>query len=110
MATVNVQPLSALAPSPMLSGDALVVGKVHGSGMGMHHVKSGFGHFVFWFILLTVFIWLIIYALRPTWALAPAGTQPAALDTGKILWTSIVIALVLLLILWLIVSFAGKGC
>lgn len=104
-----VQPLSTLQPSsPVVVASAADVAA--GTRSAMHSMTSGFGMFVFWFILLTVFIWLIIFSVRPAWALAPLGSTAQNLDVGKILWTSIIIAIVLLLIAWLVKSFAGKRC
>lgn len=105
----QVQPLSVLAPSsPVLVATQNDVAA--GASKAMHSMTSGFGMFVFWFIMLTIFIWLIIFSLRPAWALAPIGSTAQNLDVGKILWTSIIIALIILVIAWLIKSFAGKRC
>ena len=54
---------------------------------------------VMWFILLTVFLWLIIFSLRPSWVLN-SGTQQV--DTAKVLLAAVIGAVILLVIFWLI--------
>lgn len=66
-----------------------------------HHHGHGYasiGWAVLWFIIIAVIVWLIVYSLRPTWALNDDGD----LDTGKILLASIVIALIIVIIIWVI--------
>lgn len=105
------RPLSSLGMGSM--EEAVYVrktGGMEGSGMGrsqmMHYGKSkgdaffmGLGLFILWFILLTVFVWLIIYSVRPGWVLYK-GTNK--INTSIVLVASIVIALVIILILWLL--------
>lgn len=66
----------------------------HGHGYGY----SSIGWAVLWFIIIAVIVWLIVYSLRPNWALNDDGE----LDTGKILLASIVIALIIVIVLYII--------
>lgn len=59
---------------------------------------DGFGLFVFWLIILSVAIWLIIYSLKPSWVIQSNGQ----IDTAKVLWTAILIALAVIVLYWLI--------
>ncbi|AYV86266.1 MAG: hypothetical protein Solumvirus3_2 [Solumvirus sp.] len=57
------------------------------------------------FIILVIIIWIIIYAVKPSWAQV-AGSDK--LDTGKALWAAIIIAIIIMIIIWLIKSFSSK--
>jgi hypothetical protein len=59
---------------------------------------SSIGWAVLWFIIIAVIVWLIVYSLRPTWALNEDGE----LDTGKVLLAAIVIALIIVIVLYII--------
>jgi len=62
---------------------------------------SGVGAFFLWFIILTVVLWLILYSLKPSWVLKPNSQE---VDTGKVLLASIIIALIIVVVVWLIKS------
>ena len=66
----------------------------HGHG----HGYSSIGWAVLWFIIIAVIVWLIIFSLKPAWALDEDGN----VDTGKVLLASIVIALIIVIIVWII--------
>ena len=69
---------------------------------------GGFGAFLGSFIGLAVVIWIIIFSLKPSWVLVRGGTE---VDTVKVLWSAIIIALIIVVIIWLIKSLAGgRGC
>jgi hypothetical protein len=74
----------------------------HGHHMDHHHGHgySSIGWAVLWFIIIAVIVWLIVYSLRPTWALNDVNE----LDTGKILLASIVIALIIVIVIFVIYS------
>jgi hypothetical protein len=97
MSTVRVASLDSLAPAAptVVQVDALSVPK-----QGTNNWAMG----LLFFVILVVIIWLIVYATKPTWASNPNGT----LNTGKALWSSIIIALVILLIIWLVKGLAGS--
>jgi hypothetical protein len=97
MATVQVQPLNSLSPSaPTILVDGGVV----------YQKPTNWAAGLVTFIILVVIIWLIIYSVKPAWALTP-GT--ANLDNGKALWSSIIIAIVIMIIIWLIKSLMTGG-
>lgn len=56
------------------------------------------GALLLWFIIFTVLFWLIFYSLRPSWVLNPDGS----VNTGKVLLISIIAAIILVIIIWLI--------
>jgi len=59
---------------------------------------SSIGWAVLWFIIIAVIVWLIIFSLKPAWALDEEGN----VDTGKVLLASIVISLIIVIIVWII--------
>lgn len=76
----------------------------------MDHMDHGYGYSslgwaVLWFIIIAVIVWLIIFSLKPAWALNEDGD----VDTGKVLLASIVIALIIVIIIWLIYAFCRGG-
>lgn len=58
------------------------------------------GMLLLWFIIFTVLFWLIFYSLQPSWVLNADGT----INTGKVLLSAIVSAIILVIIIWLIKS------
>ena len=62
------------------------------------HGYSSIGWAVLWFIIIAVIVWLIIFSLKPAWAL----DEEANVDTGKVLLASIVIALIIVIVVWII--------
>lgn len=58
------------------------------------------GVLILWFIIFTVLFWLIFYSLAPSWTLNQDGT----INTGKVLLASIIAAIILVIIIWLIKS------
>lgn len=58
------------------------------------------GVLIVWFIIFTVLFWLIFFSLKPSWALNADGT----VNTGKVLLASIIAAIVLVIVIWLIKS------
>jgi hypothetical protein len=66
-----------------------------------HHHGHGYGAIgwaVLWFLIIAVIVWLILFSLRPAWAVDEDGN----VDTGKVLLASIVIALIIVIIVWII--------
>lgn len=68
-----------------------------------HHEHHGYGYSslgwaVLWFVIIAVIVWLIIFSLKPAWALNEDGD----VDTGKVLLASIVIALIIVIIIWIV--------
>nr|QBK91901.1 MAG: membrane protein [Pithovirus LCPAC304] len=70
-----------------------------------HHGYSSIGWAVLWFIIIAVIVWLIIFSLKPAWALNEDGD----VDTGKVLLASIVIALIIVIIIWIIYAACSGG-
>lgn len=76
--------------------------------MGHHDHGYGYsslGWAVLWFIIIAVIVWLIIFSLKPAWALNEDGD----VDTGKVLLASIVIALIIIIIIWIIYAACRGG-
>lgn len=99
MATVaQPQPIASLAPNPVVA-EAVVV------PVG-YNVASGWGALVLWFIIVAVIVWFILYSLRPTWVQqrGEGGLPNGQVDAGRVLLASVVIALVVVLIIWLLRS------
>jgi len=70
-------------------------------GGGMDGRWWGLGMFILWFIIIAVVTWLVIFSLKPSWVLNPGTTE---VNTGKVLLASIIIALIIVIIIWLIKS------
>ena len=62
-------------------------------GMGWGWV----GTLIMWFIIFTVLFWLIFYSLKPSFVLTNG-----VVDTGKVLLSAVIAALILVVIVWLI--------
>lgn len=69
-----------------------------------YNVTSGWGALVLWFIIIAVITWFILYSLRPTWVQqrGEGGLPNGQVDAGRVLLASVVIALVIVLIIWLL--------
>lgn len=63
------------------------------------------------FIILVIIIWLILWAVKPTWVQQtdPAGNCTGEIDNGKAFLWSVAIALVIIIIVWLIRAAAAAG-
>lgn len=57
------------------------------------------GSLILWFIIFTVLFWLVFYSLKPAFVLQSDSNQ---VDTAKVLLASIITALILVIIIWLI--------
>lgn len=57
------------------------------------------GALILWFIIFTVLFWLIFYSLKPSFVLQADSNQ---VDTSKVLLASLISALILVIIIWLI--------
>ena len=58
-----------------------------------------FGWIILWFIVFTIIFWLIYYSLRPSFVLDPDSNE---VDTGKVLLASVISALILEVIIYLL--------
>jgi len=95
MATLEAAPLSTLAPTPVVVVEQKPV---------VYNMTSGWGALILWFIIIAVITWFILYSLRPTWVQRKDsnGQPTGAIDAGRVLLASIVIALIIVIIVWLI--------
>jgi hypothetical protein len=97
MSACSAQPLSALAATPVAVAPV------------SYSMTSGWGAYVLWFIIIAVITWFILYSLRPTWVQQTTnGTPNGQVDAGRVLLWSVVIALIVVLIVWLIRSSCRK--
>lgn len=91
------QPLSGLAQTqPAMLMDKYDPGMKRCVGMW-----ESLGSFILWFIIIAIVTWLVIFSLKPGWALKPGTNE---VDTGKVLLASIIISLIIVIIFWLIKS------
>lgn len=58
------------------------------------------GILILWFIIFTIIFWLIFFSLQPEWAMNADGST----NTSKIFLASIIAAIILIIIIWLIKS------
>ena len=54
---------------------------------------------IMWFIVFTVLFWLILYSLKPSFVLQKDNNQA---DITKVLLASVIAALILIFIIWLL--------
>jgi len=67
---------------------------------GKSYDMGGLALLLLWFIIFTVLFWLIFYSLQPSWVLNADGS----INTGKVLLASVISAIILVIIIWLIKS------
>lgn len=120
-------PLSSLAPDAVASssssssstGTLHVEADIPLKGAPTEHpapkVDSYQGYNWAWaliaFIILVIIIWLILWAVKPTWVQQtdPAGNCTGEIDNGKAFLWAVAIALVIVIIVWLIRAAAAAG-
>lgn len=105
------QPLEVLAP---IKQDTVVVNTetitITSGGSSNVRTYPGYtwtwlGALLLWFVIFIVVFWLIYYSLKPTFVLQNDNNQ---VDTAKVLLASVISALVLVIIIWLIRLAIGK--
>jgi hypothetical protein len=102
MSACAAQPLSALAATPVVAAPACGV-------QSTYYMTAGWGAYVLWFLIIAVITWFILYSLRPTWVQQQTNNVPnGQVDAGKTLLWSVIIALIIVLIVWLIRSSCRK--
>lgn len=88
--------------------DEFAMGK-HGAGchdgvmMDGHYWSNGWGWLamlVLWFIVVTIFAWLIFYSLRPSYVKNP---DTGELDTSRLLLASVIVGVVFIVVVWLLI-------
>jgi hypothetical protein len=57
------------------------------------------GALILWFIIFTVLFWLLLFSLKPEFVLKNYSKE---VDTGKVLLSAVIAALILVIILWLV--------
>lgn len=90
--------------------------RCHKGGMGNdmmdgHYWSQGWGWLamlLLWFIIVTIFAWLIFYSLRPSYVKNP---DTGELDTSKLLLASVIVGVIFIVVVWLLFCFcSGKFC
>ena len=105
MQSQSFTPLNTLAPefnAPACCPPKKVAHKAKcddGCGTDYMHGWGWLGTLILWFIVFTVLFWLIFYSLKPSFVLQSGTTQ---VDTAKVLLASVIAALILIVIIWLI--------
>lgn len=90
-------------------GEVFVAQQPVGAGAGVvaaqsvHHAGgwgwSWLGALILWFIVFTVFFWLIFYSLKPSMVI---NKTTGEIDTAKVLLAAVILAIVLVIIIWII--------
>ena len=58
--------------------------------------------YVIWFLVAAILTWVVLYATKPSFVrLTVDGEKVDQLDTAKVLITSIVVGLIVLILVWL---------
>lgn len=100
----TVQPLEVLAPQEtVIITDTINVNT--GSRQKSLYSWTWLGAILLWFVIFTVLFWLIYYSLKPAFVLQNDSNQ---IDTAKVLLASVISALILVIIIWLIRMAIGK--
>lgn len=120
-------PLSSLAPGAKTitkttttsnipsTGNVHIEGNVPVTSQGKSgHQGYNWAWAIIVFIILVIIIWLILWAVKPTWVQQtdPAGNCTGEIDNGKALLWAVVIAIVICVIIWLVraAAYAGRTC
>jgi len=70
----------------------------HGhNGYDMGHGWGWLGALIMWLLIFIVFFWLVFFSLKPAFVLTNG-----AVDTAKVLLASVIAAVILVIIIWLI--------
>lgn len=79
-----------------------------------HHDKGGYYYggsltWLLWFIVIVIVIWLILFAIKPTWVQKcdEHGNPTGEVDAGKALLWAIVITIIICVLIWI---FFVAGC
>ena len=101
MSSIQAQPLSALAATPVVIVEEKRVS---------YNMSSGWGALILWFIIIVVISWFILYSLRPAFVQGhDSNGQPnGSIDAGRVLLASVVIALIVIVIVVLIRSSCSR--
>lgn len=83
--------------------------------MDGHCWSNGWGWLamlLLWFIVVTIFAWLIFYSLRPSYVKNP---DTGELDTSRLLLASVIVGVIFIVVAWLLLclcngSFLGGCC
>jgi len=99
--TTSQQPLSTLAQEP---SDVTVIKTDNKSNL---FGTNTFLNLLLWFIIIAVVIWLILYALKPTFVLKTTnegGTNVVTneIDQTKAIGISIVVSLIIVIIIYIL--------
>lgn len=72
--------------------------------MVRYDFTHGFGAFLLWFFLFTTFVWVLLFSLRPSFVLNDPAVKNSidGINYVKLLWTSVLIGLAILLVCWLL--------
>ena len=103
----SVQSLETLAPQTTPDTVIVAVDTVNVTTSKPKQVNSwmSLGALLLWFVIFTVLFWLIYYSLKPSFVLQNNSDQ---VDTAKVLLASVISALILVIIVWLIRLAIGK--
>ena len=79
------------------------------------HYGYGYGGgsltWLLWFIVFVIIIWLIIFAVKPTWAQKcdEHGHKTGEVDAGRALLWAIVIAIIICVFIWFFFQAGRQG-
>ena len=74
-------------------------------GDGYSVADKNWGQYLLWFIVVTLVVWIILYVLKPLFLQSrdpTTGLPTGQVDTGKALAVSVIIAIIIIIILWLV--------
>lgn len=75
---------------------------------GAGNCWTGLCMFFIWFLIIFFIVAVILWLLKPTWVLRPVAGG-FEVDVGKVVLYSALIALIIIIIIWLIKTFACGG-
>lgn len=96
---VNATNQGAVAAPPPMS-QQLSQAQVQANGYGASYYN--WAVYLIWFLVAAVLTWIILYATKPAFVrLVVDGEVVDQLDTAKVLITSIIVGIIVLILVWL---------
>lgn len=74
------------------------------------YAHSNAGHYLFWFVIIVLVVWILLRAFNPTWVQSKNdinGNYTGLFDAGKAFFASIIVAIIILFIICLICCACG---
>lgn len=99
-AQINVRPLNSNPVCPQNTNQNIC--SQNETSKSVNNDYYSWGIYVIVFLIVAIITWIIIYAIRPNWYRVEVnGVLTDQLNGAKILLTSIIVAIIIVLLVWL---------